>query len=156
MNNSPAAHSPVLVTGASGYIATWIVRYLLEAGHSVHATVRDPARASSVAHLLKAAEGTPGTLRLFKADLLAEGSFDEAMQGCELVMHTASPFVLTPLRGSSARPVQSRLGFPVSGSGMTCGLPRFTPCIPRWKSSRAFVGRSLSWTWPGCESSGLR
>lgn len=86
--------APVLVTGASGYIASWLVRYLLEAGHTVHATVRDPKRTESVRHLLNIAEGLPGTLRLFAADLLKEGSFDEAMQGCEIIMHTASPFVL--------------------------------------------------------------
>lgn len=85
---------PILVTGASGYIAGWIVKYLLDEGYTVHATVRDPAKKSSVAHLQKMAEHAPGTLKLFKADLLTPGSFDEAMQGCELVMHTASPFVL--------------------------------------------------------------
>lgn len=94
MSRHISPHSPVLVTGASGYIAGWIVKYLLDEGRTVHATVRDPNRTSSVAHLLALAEGAPGTLKLFKADLLAEGSFDEAMQGCELVMHTASPFVL--------------------------------------------------------------
>lgn len=85
---------PVCVTGASGYIASWIVRYLLEQGHVVHATVRDPAKASAVAHLKKAAEGVRGELKLFAADLLKPGSFDEAVQGCELVIHTASPFVI--------------------------------------------------------------
>ena len=85
---------PVLVTGASGYIAGWIVKYLLDEGYTVHATVRDPARASSVAHLLRLAEKAPGTLRLFKADLLDEGSFDAAMAGCGVVMHTASPFIM--------------------------------------------------------------
>lgn len=84
----------VLVTGASGYIASWIVKYLLEDGHQVHATVRDPSNQKSVGHLLKLAEGAPGTLTLFKADLLDEGSFDEAMQGCSIVMHTASPFII--------------------------------------------------------------
>lgn len=87
-------NSPVLVTGASGYIASWLVRYLLEAGYTVHATVRDPNRVDSVKHLKKIAAGLPGTLRLFAADLLKEGSFDEAMKGCEVVMHTASPFLL--------------------------------------------------------------
>ncbi|PTQ89220.1 SDR family oxidoreductase [Agitococcus lubricus] len=86
--------TPILVTGGSGYIASWIIKYLLEAGYTVHATVRDPAKQSSVGHLLKIAEQAKGTLKLFKADLLAEGSFNEAMQGCGIVMHTASPFVL--------------------------------------------------------------
>jgi nucleoside-diphosphate-sugar epimerase len=85
---------PVLVTGASGYIAGWIIKYLLEAGYTVHATVRDPNKQSSVAHLLRMAEKSTGTLKLFKADLLTQGSFSEAMQGCSVVMHTASPFVL--------------------------------------------------------------
>ncbi|HUS25489.1 MAG TPA: aldehyde reductase [Candidatus Binatia bacterium] len=87
--------APVLVTGASGYIAGWIVKYLLDEGCTVHATVRDPARKSSVAHLEKMAAGSKGKLKLFKADLLDQGSFDAAMQGCELVMHTASPFVIS-------------------------------------------------------------
>lgn len=90
---NPAA--PVLVTGASGYLGSWIVRYLLEAGHTVHGTVRNPGKASGLEHLHKLSADHPGRLKLFKADLLDEDSFDEAMRGCELVMHTASPFVLT-------------------------------------------------------------
>ncbi len=90
--NSNAA---VLVTGASGYIASWLVKYLLEAGHTVHGTVRDPQKKSGMEHLhqLKAAHGEK--LKLFKADLLDPGAYDAAMQGCELVMHTASPFVIS-------------------------------------------------------------
>lgn len=88
------SNSPVCVTGASGYIASWIVKYLLEDGFTVHATVRDSRKQASVAHLLKLAEGTKGTLRLFDADLLKAGSFDQAVEGCELVIHTASPFVI--------------------------------------------------------------
>lgn len=90
--------APVCVTGATGYIAGWIVRYLLEAGHTVHATVRDPARSDAVAHLHALAESSPGTLKLFAADLKEKGSFDDAIAGCELVMHTASPFVLSGFR----------------------------------------------------------
>ncbi|MCK5886025.1 MAG: NAD-dependent epimerase/dehydratase family protein, partial [Alcanivorax sp.] len=83
-----------MVTGASGYIAGWIVKYLLEAGHTVHATVRDPNKAKSVDHLKRIADAAPGTLKLFKADLLDAESFDAPMQGCDILMHTASPFVL--------------------------------------------------------------
>ncbi|MCK0152873.1 aldehyde reductase [Alcanivorax sp. S6407] len=84
----------VMVTGASGYIAGWIIKYLLEEGHTVHGTVRDPNKTASVAHLHKLAEQAPGTLKLFKADLLDADSFDAPMQGCDILMHTASPFVL--------------------------------------------------------------
>lgn len=87
-------NKPVCVTGASGYIASWVVKYLLEEGFTVHATVRDQNRSASVAHLHKAAQGTPGVLKLFDADLVKPGSFDAAVQGCELVIHTASPFII--------------------------------------------------------------
>ena len=43
-----------------------------------------------VNHLLKL-EGAKERLQLFKADLLEEGSFDSAVDGCECVFHTASP-----------------------------------------------------------------
>lgn len=89
---------PVLVTGGNGYIASWIVKYLLADGLDVHATVRDPGNLAKTGHLLKAAEGAKGKLTLFKADLLKDGAFDEAMQGCELVIHTASPFVIKGLK----------------------------------------------------------
>jgi nucleoside-diphosphate-sugar epimerase len=92
----PAADKakPVLVTGASGYIASWIVRFLLEEGHEVHATVRDKNKPEKVEHLTRIAEREAGNLRLFEADLLNPGSFAEAMEGCALVLHTASPFQL--------------------------------------------------------------
>ncbi len=88
-------HAPVLVTGAGGYVASWLVKGLLEAGHTVHGTVRDPSKQSGLEHLHAMSAQNQGRLKLFKADLLDAGSFDAAMQGCELVMHTASPFVMS-------------------------------------------------------------
>ncbi|WP_322866807.1 NAD-dependent epimerase/dehydratase family protein [Aquicoccus sp. G2-2] len=84
---------PALVTGASGYVAGWIVKGLLEAGATVHAAVRDP-QSQKVAPLKTMAEATPGTLRLFAADLLDNGSYADAMKTCGIVFHTASPFSL--------------------------------------------------------------
>ena len=101
--------APVMVTGASGYIATWIVRRLLEAGRTVHATVRNPKKAESVAPLQALAQGLPGRLKLFQADLLAVGSFDAAAQGCEVVLHTASPFVLSGFHDAHAALVRPAL-----------------------------------------------
>jgi dihydroflavonol-4-reductase len=83
---------PVLVTGANGYVASWLVQRLLDEGLTVHAAVRNPNQKEKYAHLDKIAENAPGTIKYFKADLLEEGSYAEAMEGCELVYHTASPF----------------------------------------------------------------
>lgn len=86
--------APVLVTGGSGFIGSWIVRYLLEDGRTVRATVRDPDKATGLEHLHELSRAHPGRLTLHRADLLDDGSFTEAMQGCQVVMHTASPFLL--------------------------------------------------------------
>lgn len=83
---------PVMVTGATGYVAGWIVKELLEAGCTVHAPVRDPNRADKVGHLHDVAKNAPGELRFFTADLLKEGSYDDAASDCGVVFHTASPF----------------------------------------------------------------
>ncbi len=85
-------NSPILVTGANGYVASWIVKKLLDQGHTVNAAVRNPNDKAKHAHLLSLSEDSKGELKLFHSDLLEEGSFDEAIQGCELVYHTASPF----------------------------------------------------------------
>jgi nucleoside-diphosphate-sugar epimerase len=101
--------APVLVTGASGYIGSWIVRLLLEAGRTVHGTVRNPQKTSGLEHLHKLSDDHPGRLRLFKADLLEPASFDEAMDGCELVMHTASPFLLSGFKDAQEALVRPAL-----------------------------------------------
>ncbi|KAH9774406.1 Epimerase domain-containing protein [Citrus sinensis] len=83
----------VCVTGASGFIASWLVKLLLQRGYTVNATVRDPnsPRTKHFGEL----EGTKERLHLFKANLLEEGSFDSAVDGCVGVFHVASPVVLS-------------------------------------------------------------
>lgn len=83
---------PILVTGANGYVASWLVKSLLDEGLKVHAAVRNPNNEQKVGHLKALAAASKGELKLFAADLLKEGSYKEAMQACELVYHTASPF----------------------------------------------------------------
>ncbi|XP_033141708.1 cinnamoyl-CoA reductase 1 isoform X2 [Brassica rapa] len=84
----------VCVTGASGYIASWIVKLLLQRGYTVRATVRDPNNQKKTDHLLQL-DGAKERLSLFGANLLEEGSFQHAIDGCEAVFHTASPVLLT-------------------------------------------------------------
>ncbi len=58
----------------------------------MHAPVRDPGNAEKVGHLEALGLDAPGRIIFFKADLLEDGSYAEAMAGCEIVFHTASPF----------------------------------------------------------------
>ncbi|MCW3786872.1 NAD-dependent epimerase/dehydratase family protein [Plebeiibacterium sediminum] len=88
---------PVLVTGASGYIAGVLVKRLLSEGITVHATVRNISDVKKTYYLEELSQKLPGELKLFEADLLNRGSYDKAMVGCELVYHTASPFKLNVL-----------------------------------------------------------
>jgi nucleoside-diphosphate-sugar epimerase len=83
---------PVMVTGATGYVAGWLVKKLLEEGYTVHAAVRNPDNKAKTAHLDAIAEQAPGSIRYFASDLLKPGSYADAMQGCSVVFHTASPF----------------------------------------------------------------
>ncbi|KAL8161226.1 hypothetical protein V2J09_012715 [Rumex salicifolius] len=85
----------VCVTGASGYIASWVVKLLLLRGYSVNATVRHLNDPKKVEHLM-ALEGAKERLKLFRAELTEEGSFDPAVAGCVGVFHTASPCVFFP------------------------------------------------------------
>lgn len=84
----------VCVTGASGYIASWIVKLLLQRGYTVKASVRDPNDPKKTEHLMSL-EGAKERLHLFKADLLEEGSFDSLVHGCQGVFHTASPVIFS-------------------------------------------------------------
>ncbi|KAL6186593.1 hypothetical protein ACLB2K_042713 [Fragaria x ananassa] len=81
------------VTGGTGFIAAYLVKALLEIGHVVRATVRDPEDLGKVGYLWEL-NGAKDRLKLIKADLMVEGSFDEAIQGVNGVFHTASPATL--------------------------------------------------------------
>jgi len=85
--------APVLVTGATGYVAGVLIKKLLESGLTVHAAVRDTSP-DKLKYLNKLADTCSGEIKYSSTDLMQAGSYQEAMQGCELVFHTASPFKL--------------------------------------------------------------
>jgi nucleoside-diphosphate-sugar epimerase len=83
----------VLVTGGSGFIGSHCILQLLAAGHRVRTTVRSLKREAGVRALLKTGGADPGDrLTFFAADLERDEGWDEAVTGCEFVLHVASPF----------------------------------------------------------------
>ena len=81
---------PIAVTGASGYIGSWIVKDCLEQGYTVHACVRDKSRAEKIDHLQKLGQEEVGKLVLFEADLFERGSYDDSFDGCCAVIHAGA------------------------------------------------------------------
>ncbi|KAL9250063.1 Cinnamoyl-CoA reductase 1-like protein [Drosera capensis] len=88
---TPASRGTVCVTGAGGFIASWLVKLLLERGYNVKGTVRNPDDPRND-HLKAATE----RLALYKADLLDYDSLKAAITGCHGVFHTASPVADVP------------------------------------------------------------
>ena len=88
----------VLVTGASGYIAKHIVRQLLDGGYNVVGSVRAVSRGAEVTAAvkphLKSDADLDKRLRFVALDLSSDDGWPAAMEGIDILMHTASPFPL--------------------------------------------------------------
>lgn len=82
----------VAVSGVSGFIGAQVACDLLHRGYTVHGTVRKNVPEKT--QHLTALDGYPGALKIFEADLLVPGSFDEAVADCDYAMHIASPYFL--------------------------------------------------------------
>ncbi len=77
----------VLVTGASGYIGSYVVANLLERGMRVRAAARDPERTE---HLQQLPVGEGGSLEVVSMDLFDSEAVNAAVAGCTDVIHTAA------------------------------------------------------------------
>tara|TARA_B100000401_G_scaffold277399_1_gene189319 strand:- start:210 stop:1232 length:1023 start_codon:yes stop_codon:yes gene_type:complete len=85
----------VMVTGGTGYLGSWIVKFLLDRGYDVQLPVRDSSKNNRHEFLIEFAKQSPGNLKIwYKANLLKEGAYLLPMQGCESVFHVASPFTI--------------------------------------------------------------
>ncbi|CAD5229333.1 unnamed protein product [Bursaphelenchus okinawaensis] len=83
----------VLVTGASGYVATHCVQQLLAQNYHVRGTVRSLKNEKKIKPIRDIADNSP-LLELVEADLEQAAGWDEVVEGCDYVLHVASPFPL--------------------------------------------------------------
>jgi len=81
----------VLVTGGTGYVAGWCIAELLGRGYDVRATVRDASRGDRVRRAVATVSDRVDRLEFAVADLTADDGWKAAMDGCEYVLHVASP-----------------------------------------------------------------
>ncbi|MFT3842796.1 MAG: aldehyde reductase [Myxococcaceae bacterium] len=83
--------SQVLVTGGTGFVGAHVAVRLLDAGHTVRATVRSKKREADVREMVKNGGASDAKLSVVEADLTSDAGWAEAMAGCDYVMHVASP-----------------------------------------------------------------
>ena len=81
----------VLVTGGSGFLGGWCVQELLRGGYRVRTTVRDASREPEIRASLGPA-GDGEHLSVHVADLLNDEHWAHVAEGCDYVLHVASPF----------------------------------------------------------------
>lgn len=83
---------PILVTGASGFVALHTIIQLLQQGYKVRATLRTLSREAEVREIIGRNVEINDSLEIVGADLLQDSGWDKIVQSCESVLHVASPF----------------------------------------------------------------
>src|SRR6056300_211051 len=83
----------VLLTGISGYIGNHCAVELLKNGYSVRGSVRNLSKTEQVINSIKKEVNPKDNLEFCELNLLSDDGWDEAVKGCEFVMHVASPFI---------------------------------------------------------------
>ena len=83
---------PILVTGASGFVALHTIIQLLQQGYKVRATLRTLSREAEVRETIGKYVEVKDNLEIISADLTHNTGWDKVVQGCESVLHIASPF----------------------------------------------------------------
>lgn len=83
----------VLVTGVSGYIGQHCAVELLKHGYAVKGSVRSLSRTDEVVGGIRKEVEPNGNLEFCELNLLEDKGWDKAMEGCEFVLHVASPYV---------------------------------------------------------------
>ncbi|MCA0931750.1 NAD-dependent epimerase/dehydratase family protein [Lutimonas saemankumensis] len=83
----------VLITGVSGYVGQHCAVELLNQGYAVRGSVRSLSKTDKITDDIAKVIDPKGKLGYCELNLLEDEGWEEAMQGCDYVLHVASPFV---------------------------------------------------------------
>jgi dihydroflavonol-4-reductase len=100
----------VLVTGGSGYLAGWCIVELLRRGYRVRTTVRNASREHEVHSAVDSEVDSHQNLTVHQADLLSDDHWDHVIEGCNYVLHVASPLPVSQPKDPDELIVPAREG----------------------------------------------
>jgi dihydroflavonol-4-reductase len=100
----------VLVTGGSGYLAGWCIVELLRRGYRVRTTVRSASREHEVHVAIDSEVDSHHDLTVHQADLLSDDHWDQLIDGCDYVLHVASPLPVSQPKDPDELIVPAREG----------------------------------------------
>ena len=84
----------VLVTGATGYIGLHCIQQLLDQGYAVNGSLRSLERKDEIFKSLESHNTSTEHLKLFSFNLNEDEGWDDGMEGCDYLIHVASPIAL--------------------------------------------------------------
>ena len=84
----------VLVTGATGYIGLHCIQQLLDQGYAVNGSLRSLERKDEIIKSLESHNTSTEHLKLFSFNLNEDEGWDDGMEGCDYLIHVASPIAL--------------------------------------------------------------
>ncbi|MDJ0919770.1 MAG: NAD-dependent epimerase/dehydratase family protein [Henriciella sp.] len=145
----------VLVTGATGFIASHTILALIDKGYRVRGTARSPEKADKLTAVLSTYAGKPVDIELVAADLTSDDGWAEAMDGVTYLQHLASPIpnelpkdadeLIVPARDGALRALKAAKAAGVKRAVMTSS---FAAIGYGWGDSRPAVLNETHWSNP--------
>jgi len=125
LDGSQTQMKTVLVTGGSGFLGGWCLVELLRRGYRVRTTVRDLSREAEVRARLEPEVDAGDRLSVLAADLGSDDGWEEAVRGCDYILHVASPFPPVQPKDPDELIVPAREGtLRVLRAGLEAGVER--------------------------------
>jgi dihydroflavonol-4-reductase len=136
MEGAQTQMKTVLVTGGSGFLGGWCAIELLRRGYRVRTTVRELSREAALRDAIARQVDAGERLSVTAADLRGDEGWEGAVDGCNYVLHVASPFppiqpkdpneLIVPAREGTLRVLRASLDAGVERVVVTSSIAAIT------------------------------